>query len=127
AGVAVASAALFCASGHFANPDALLDACTLLTLLAFWRGYRRHDGSWFALAGVASGLAMLAKGPVGLLLPSAVGFLFLLWQRQLRRLLDARLLWGVLTFLVVAAPWYTWVGVETKGQWLRGFFLTHNV
>ena len=127
AGAAVASAALFCAAGHFANPDALLDACTLLTMLAFWRGYRRHDGSWFALAGAASGLAMLAKGPVGLVLPSAVGFLFLAWQRQLRRLLDARLLWGVLTFLFVAAPWYVWVGVETKGQWPRGFFLTHNI
>src|SRR5262249_5969564 len=33
----------------------------------------------------------------------------------------------VLTFLAVAAPWYAWVGVETKGEWLRGFLLTHNV
>jgi len=29
--------------------------------------------------------------------------------------------------LAVALPWYVWVGLRTDGEWLRGFFLTHNV
>jgi 4-amino-4-deoxy-L-arabinose transferase-like glycosyltransferase len=127
AGLIAATAALSCAAGHFANPDALLGACTLATMLVFWRGYRRGGRAWFAAAGVCSGLAVLAKGPVGVALPSAAGVLFLLWQRQLRRLLDPGLLGGILTFLAVAVPWYVWVGLETKGEWLRGFFLTHNL
>lgn len=30
-------------------------------------------------------------------------------------------------FVLIAAPWYVWVGVETKGEWLSGFFWKHNV
>jgi 4-amino-4-deoxy-L-arabinose transferase-like glycosyltransferase len=33
----------------------------------------------------------------------------------------------VLAFLLVAAPWYVWVGVETKGAWLVGFWNNHHV
>jgi 4-amino-4-deoxy-L-arabinose transferase-like glycosyltransferase len=126
AGVALASSPAFVAASRFANPDALLDAFTLLALFVFWRGYRSGGRLPFATAGAVAGMGMLAKGPVGLVLPAAVSVLFLAWQRRLRLLADVRLAWGVATFLLVAAPWYTGVGVETKGEWLRGFFLTHN-
>src|SRR5262249_28156379 len=64
AGLVLASTALFCASAHFANPDALLSACTVLTMLLFWGGYAagRLQFGWM---GVSTGLAVLAKGPVG--------------------------------------------------------------
>jgi 4-amino-4-deoxy-L-arabinose transferase-like glycosyltransferase len=75
---------------------------------------------------IACGLGVLAKGPVGLVLPGAVAGLFLLWEGRLRRLLDSRLLLGVLAFLLTAAPWYVWVAVETKGKWLFGFWYKHN-
>jgi 4-amino-4-deoxy-L-arabinose transferase-like glycosyltransferase len=127
AGVMLASAVMFCAASHFANPDSLLDAFTVLALFAFWRGYRKGAPLPFGCVGAVAGLGMLAKGPVGLVLPAAVSFIFLAWQRELRRLADPRLARGVLTFLLVAAPWYVWVGVETKGQWLKGFFWDHNV
>ena len=32
-----------------------------------------------------------------------------------------------MVFGLIAAPWYIWVGVETKGAWLAGFFWKHNV
>lgn len=69
----------------------------------------------------------MAKGPIGLVLPGVIILLCLLWARRLRLLLDGRLLLGVLAFALVAAPWYIWVGVETKSDFLRGFFLKHNV
>lgn len=127
AGLMLASTVLFCAAAHFANPDALLNACTLLTFLFFWNSLARGDRSWFLLCGVSTGLAVLAKGPVGLVLPSAVTLLFLAWSRQLRRLLDWRWLPGMLVFGLVMVPWYAWVGAETRGNFLKGFFLTHNV
>jgi len=126
-GVILASTAMFAASAHFANPDALLSACTILTLLIFWSGFRREGRGWFIPAGVSAGLGVLAKGPVGLVLPGAVILLFLLWSRRLRLLLDRRLALGVLAFAVTALPWYVWVGAETKGEFLRGFFWVHNV
>src|SRR5262245_46178556 len=39
AGLMLASAVLFCAAAHFANPDALLTACTTLTFLFFWNSF----------------------------------------------------------------------------------------
>jgi 4-amino-4-deoxy-L-arabinose transferase-like glycosyltransferase len=126
AGLALAGNVGYCAAAHFANPDALLTACSVLTLLLFWRAYVR-GGWWFVPAGAAAGLAVLAKGPVGLVLPGAVACLFLLVTGNLRRLLDPRLLLGLLAFALVALPWYAWVGIETKGEFLEGFLFKHNV
>jgi 4-amino-4-deoxy-L-arabinose transferase-like glycosyltransferase len=127
AGLMLASTVLFCAAAHFANPDALLNACTLLTFLFFWNSLARGDRMWFLLCGASTGLAVLAKGPVGLVLPSAVTLLFLVWSRQLRQLFDWRWLQGILVFGLVMVPWYAWVGAETRGNFLKGFFLVHNV
>ena len=127
AGLILASSFLFCAAAHFANPDALLNAFTVLTLLFFWIGFDSGWRGWPLLAGASAGLAVLAKGPVGVLLPGAVALLFLLWSRRLRLLGNGRLLLGGLVFLLVALPWYVWVGIETKTDFLRGFFLKHNV
>jgi 4-amino-4-deoxy-L-arabinose transferase-like glycosyltransferase len=126
-GLVLASTVLFCVSAHFANPDALLNACTILTFFLFWRSFAASGRAWLILCGASTGLAVLAKGPVGLALPAAAIGLFLLWSRQLRRLLDRRLVLGLLAFVLVALPWYVWVGVETKWQFLRGFLLTHNI
>jgi 4-amino-4-deoxy-L-arabinose transferase-like glycosyltransferase len=126
AGVVLVTAVAFCGAAHFANPDGLLNACALFTFYFFYRDYPHGGRNWFLLTGITSGVAVLAKGPVGLVLPVAVHGLFLLWERQLRRLIDWRLLPAVLAFLVVAAPWYVWVGLETKGQWLFGFWSKHN-
>lgn len=113
-------------AAHFANPDALLLAFTTLALAFFWLSY---DGAaaWLVASAAACGLAVLAKGPVGLALPGAVVLLFLLWQRQPRRLFGLYFWEGVLVFLLVAAPWYVWVSVETKGQWLREFWFAHHL
>jgi 4-amino-4-deoxy-L-arabinose transferase-like glycosyltransferase len=126
AGLILASTVAFCAAGHFANPDALLNVCTILTLYLFWRDYVRGKNGWLVWTGISTGLGMLAKGPVGLVLPSAVVWVFLFRSGQWRRGFRLLLLGGVAAFLLVAAPWYVWVGVETKGQWLREFFLVHN-
>lgn len=127
AGLMLASTFLFCGSAHFANPDALLNACAVLTFWLCWRCFRHEGTRWPALAGASAGLAVLAKGPVGLVLPATVVGVFLLWTRQLRRLGNLGILQAALLFLLVAGPWFALVGSETKGDFLRGFLLTHNV
>jgi len=132
-GVALISSSSIAFAARFANPDALLLACTALTFFVFWHGYvpRRAGESprrgWFIPVGIACGLATLAKGPVGVLLPALVIGVFLIWQRQLRLLFDRRALYGMLAFLLVAAPWYVLVSVVTRGEFATGFFITNNV
>jgi 4-amino-4-deoxy-L-arabinose transferase-like glycosyltransferase len=125
-GLVLASAALFGAAAHFANPDALLGACTVLTFLCYWRAY---TGSrwWLVGAGAAAGLGVLAKGPVAVVVPSAAMLLFLLLSRRLGLMWDRRVVWAGVACALVFVPWYALVGVETKAEFLTGFFLTHNV
>jgi 4-amino-4-deoxy-L-arabinose transferase-like glycosyltransferase len=133
AGLVLGSAAMFCAAAHFANPDSLLDGLTLSTFFVFWLSMscsasasRLNGRGWFVPAAIIMGLAVLTKGPVGLLLPTVAIGLFLLWSRRLRLLVDYRLALGVVAFILVAVPWYAWIAAETKGEFTRGFFLTHN-
>jgi 4-amino-4-deoxy-L-arabinose transferase-like glycosyltransferase len=127
AGLTLASCPMMCAAARFANPDALLNVFTVLSLFVCWRGFAVNGRWWFVPAGISAGFAVLAKGPVGVLLPGAIVCLFLCWTRQLRRLLDPRLALGVMGFVVVALPWYIWVAADTKAGFLRGFLINHNL
>jgi 4-amino-4-deoxy-L-arabinose transferase-like glycosyltransferase len=125
AGLVLAGSVAFCVAAHFANPDALLNLFILASMWCFWN-HETRGGWWLMGAGAACGLGMLAKGPVAVVLPMATTLLFYLVRRRLRQLWDVRVLGAALVFVVIAAPWYIWVGVETKGEWLAGFFWKHN-
>ncbi len=127
AGVIVATTPMLCGAARFANPDALLNCFTVLTLALFWFGYAHRPMWWFILLGVSTGLAVLAKGPVGVVLPGGVIALFVLWQRDFRIAWDRRWLITFWCFVFTALPWYVWVGIETKGEFLAGFLWRHNV
>lgn len=103
------------------------------------------------------GVAVLAKGPVGLVLPTAVIGMYLLirrlptreatgtgwWPRTLEaglRLVRPFAPWhflktcwimrpitAVLVVSAVALPWYIAVGLRTDGEWVKGFLLEHNL
>jgi 4-amino-4-deoxy-L-arabinose transferase-like glycosyltransferase len=96
-------------------------------------------GAWWYFAGgyVAVAVAVLLKGPIGLVLPAAVaavalwadGELPLRWRPAVWRRLawDLGLCWGLPLVLVLALPWYVWANVHTHGELFRVFFWYHNV
>ena len=127
AGVIAASTLELVKLGRAVTPDSTLVFCLLLYFWAFWRGHDNGGRRWFVPCGVASGLAMLAKGPVGLLLPAAVVGFHLLQHRELGRMLDRRMTGGVAAWILVAVPWYGLVTAETRGEWTRAFFLKENL
>ncbi len=127
AGFVAATSPMLVGAARFANPDGLLNLFTALTLLAVWINIQRPNVCGFVLIGVSTGLAVLAKGPVGLVLPGAIGLAFCVWEQRWAMLFDRRLVWTTLAFLLVAAPWYALVGVMTHANFLTGFLYTHNV
>ncbi len=127
AGLVHASTPMLCGAARFANPDAILNLANLLTLLAFWQGQRNPRALWYALTGAGMGIAVLAKGPVGIIIPGSIMFFFLFWERNLKLLLDRRVLWTLLGCFLVAGPWYIMVTVVTKTDFIKSFVLTHNV
>jgi 4-amino-4-deoxy-L-arabinose transferase-like glycosyltransferase len=85
AGALLATAATFAHLARRAQLDVLLCALELAALAVFWRGDRRprpraRDAAW--LHG-ALGLAVLTKGPVGLVPPLLAIVGFLAWERRL--------------------------------------------
>ena len=158
AGLALATCLWTGITGRAATPDAPLAFCTTLALWLFVRGARapgadgvgwRHgpvrlSGGAALGVGAACGLAVLAKGPVGLVLPMAAFVGFATWQaaldpsrsgsRPARWAAAFRDGWrGTRPLLIataalaVAGPWYALVTVRTGGEWLEGFLLVHNL
>lgn len=125
----LASSMHFLLEFHLAVPDPYLIFFMTLAFLSF-HDYLRFGRrlEWWLLY-LSLGLAVLSKGPVGLLLPGLIFLLYLLFQGgdfwpALRKL---RLLPGAVVFLVVAVPWYYLVWEATDGVWLKAFLFEHNL
>ena len=176
--VIISTALMFDVAGRAATPDSVLIFWMTAALAIFVHAAIAPDGSlrlpdfsvsdnsgsgpvWFprstiGFAGFYAclGFAMLAKGPVGFLLPMAIIGMFLLIVRRasekpattnaapaawriavswfapghfLRTLNSMRPWTGAIIALAIAVPWYWAVGSATDGEWLRGFFLDHNL
>jgi 4-amino-4-deoxy-L-arabinose transferase-like glycosyltransferase len=126
AAVVLGTAIEFCILAHAATPDATLLLFTVLAFYLFWIGHEDGRRSWWLPMAAACGLAMLTKGPVGVALPGLVAFAYFAWNRELSRLWDRRLIWGIAVFALVAGPWYGLVTAETRGAWAKAFFLNEN-
>lgn len=169
AALALSTSLMFDVAARAATPDSLLAFCGTTTLLIYVVGTfvssttgpkLRLPGVWFprhplvVLAMyVMMGLGVLAKGPVGFVLPMAIIGLFMLiqtlpaehgipegrqakWKSTLktvfrtfhpvhffRTLASMHPLVGAIIILAVAAPWYVLVDARTEGDFTRLFFV----
>jgi 4-amino-4-deoxy-L-arabinose transferase-like glycosyltransferase len=176
AAIVLATCLMFDVAGRAATPDSLLIFFSTLAIFCFVMfAFPKQEGeketpqladanqvwfpkTWFAAAVMygVMGIAMLAKGPVGLVLPTAVigTFLLIMWLPErsieaasprtwltwlvgllrpihpvhfLQTCWKMRPLTALAVSLAIAAPWYIWVGLRTDGAFLDGFFWTHNL
>jgi 4-amino-4-deoxy-L-arabinose transferase-like glycosyltransferase len=99
-----------------------------LSLFSFYRGFvdERHRKRYFLLFYVSLGFAVLAKGPVGVVLPGSIIGLFLILKKRLAFLREMEIGWGIVIFLVVAAPWYILISLRNRDYgWY--FFIYNNL
>ena len=86
-------------------------------------GHKLH----YLISSVMAGLAVLTKGPVGIFIPAAVVFLYIVFSRQWKRLKDVPIVWCILIFLVVSLPWYL-LAVKIHGTvFISEFFGFRNI
>lgn len=81
-------------------------------------------------AGACAGLALLAKGPLGALLPMLVALAYLAAARdraEAWRRLASRLPLAVLAMVAVAGPWYAAILAVQGRAFVDVFLLNHNV
>jgi 4-amino-4-deoxy-L-arabinose transferase-like glycosyltransferase len=81
----------------------------------------------FLAAGIVAGIALLLKGPIGVVLPGAALAAYCLVERiPLRPLILPTVIAG-LTALAISVPWYLWANHETDGEFFRVFFVYHHL
>ena len=106
AGFVAGTSLLPFAYGRAASMDMLLAATVTLAIgLAGLRLVGIAGRTAWAGAAAAAGLATLAKGPLGLLLPALVVGAYMLWTREWRHVRDALTPLALAAFAVVAIPW----------------------
>ena len=99
-----------------------------LALALFYLGYtnEKQRSRLFRWGYAAMGLAVLTKGPIGVLLPVMIIGLFLIFKRQLRFLKEMQIAWGLLILFAVAVPWYILISLKDP-DFLSFFFLKQNL
>ncbi len=125
--------------------DMLLTGCIGLALMAFFSGYaeggadqgkslRLHGAVfktsqlWYFTFYLFIALAILTKGPVGIVLPGLIIGSFVLYVGNWRAVLgEMRLLWGLLIILLVALPWHILVTLANGKAFIDSFFGYHNI
>jgi 4-amino-4-deoxy-L-arabinose transferase-like glycosyltransferase len=118
----------FAAFGRSASTDLPMTACmtTVLAMLAV-AAVREDLAGWRVLAGyVFLGLAILAKGPVALILAAGVGACY--WALDPRmRLRRWHPVAGLVIALAVSLPWF-WLAFRQNGfGFILVFFINHNL
>ena len=114
--------------GRTSTTDMFLASAITLALYGFLLAHRHDDHPVLnplgrVLFALFSGVAVLAKGPVGLLLPGLVIVVFLTLTAQWRRWLRPLQLLAMLAlFLGVAMPWYA-AAAQVNGVAFLGGFL----
>lgn len=126
----LATVPFFYGGSQFANLDMLVAGMITLCVLAaadtVLRAERGEAYRWMSLAAAAlAGLAVLAKGLIGLVLPGAILFVWLVWGRRWRGL--GALVWppALLVFAVVAVPWFALMQIRYPGFYDYFFVYQH--
>ncbi len=133
--------------------DMLLTGCMGSTLLAFFLGYATRPDAisqsgfkeypdltfkqfnqrlnpsdvWYLAFYILAALAVLTKGPVGIVLPLLIIGLFLIYVGKVRKVLQEMHPWrGGLIFLGITLPWYILVTLINGQSYINSFFGYHN-
>lgn len=116
----------FAVVGRLAITDMALCFFRSLALIFAFESWRSGRGRLILFSYVAVALAFLTKGPVGVVLPAFIFFVFLAFSGNLSYLKQIRLGSGLLVFSLIAFPWYIVEGILYK-DFFQYFFVLHNV
>lgn len=119
AGMILATTLVLSVEARTAKTDAILlgigmvAQSALMILMIEIKQARPSFWGWPAALWVALGLSLLVKGPIFLMITVATALVFALWKRDAGLLLKVRPLPGLAVMLVIFAPWFIAINLET--------------
>jgi 4-amino-4-deoxy-L-arabinose transferase-like glycosyltransferase len=124
----LATSPLVAVLGKMMMTDALFALCMTGSLLALYRSFS-EGVLWRTLSGAALGLAVLAKGPVAIVLAVLVTAVVFLRQSGLRRNLIAPAPWAgwLAALAAVVAAWYLPAYLANGDVFVQRFLIDQNL
>lgn len=132
---AVTVSAVFATSGiiigfaRAATPDMSLTAAMCFALIAGFQVPESKGHSrliWVTLCAASAGVAMLAKGLVGIVFVTAILAAYYLITRRFSRIRWQEWLYATVIFLAVASFWYLPITLEHGWKFINEFFIEHH-
>lgn len=109
------------------HTDTILQAGVSLSLWQLVAYFKNRRVANFIWGFVGVGLAMLAKGPVGAVLPFFTVFFYLLIKREYNHLFHPKWLAGIGFVLIVISPTLMHLYESFKWEGIRFYFITNNL
>lgn len=125
--IVLATSLQFWLLAHMILTDSLLLLFVSLAMGLLYIGLMGQGFKYTLLAYGAAGLAVLTKGPVGLVLPGLLVLVYLFSQKSWASLRQLHLLRGFLVVLLVAGPWYGYMSFVHGPAFVETFLGLHNV
>jgi len=112
----------------FVITDMVLFVFNSAALVFFYLGYigAERTKRWYYPMYVSMALAVLTKGPVGLLLPGLVMLIFIVVRRNWAELKNMSIPAGLIMFLAIALPWYGAMYYTHGSEFINTFLGVHN-
>ncbi len=108
--------------------DALLNLFIALSMFCFYSYYKNRKKHYLYTTFLFIALGFLTKGPVAVMIPFVVSFLFLIYKKEfgfwLKSIFNPV---GLLIFVVVGLPWYILEYQQQGSLFIDGFFFKHNL
>jgi 4-amino-4-deoxy-L-arabinose transferase-like glycosyltransferase len=128
AGLVIATSLQTIILARAAVTDMILAVLLTAAMLGMWNWLADERSKGFLiLAGVATGLAALTKGPVAIVLVGVTVLLYLIFTKQAARLLSPLLWLSLLIAIAVALPWYASMIHEHGSLFINGFLEANNL
>jgi 4-amino-4-deoxy-L-arabinose transferase-like glycosyltransferase len=106
--------------------DAVLFFFTSVSLGALYFSLEARGKYWYVWAYAAAGMAVLTKGPIGILLPGLMILLYILITNRWHHFSRLHIFPGLVIFFVVSAPWYVAMYKIHGNAFIDTFLGLHN-
>jgi 4-amino-4-deoxy-L-arabinose transferase-like glycosyltransferase len=126
-GLVMATSAQYIVLSRACVTDMVLCVFILYCFLFFLMGWAGKGKAYYILSSIMAALAVLTKGPIGILIPGIIIIFYLAFSRQLKEIKKIPVGTSVLVFLVISLPWYIAMW-RIHGDIFTGeFFGLHNI
>lgn len=125
--IALGTALEFWYIGHAVVTDGYLFLFSMGIFYYVYRGITGESHLHMIYAYIFAGLAVLTKGPVGIVLPGIILILYVALNRRMDWFKYVFSWKGILAFILVVAPWYGYMYHVHGDAFIQGFLGLHNV